>query len=282
MMNRWTRGNLMRALYMSCVLILIMMIVVYGTTRECLTLQFIANEGVMLSSGEVSILIDALFDDSNKNYHAPPADLMEKMIEGEAPFESVSYVLVTHNHPDHFTAGLAIRFLENHPETTFIGPSDAVEALKTAADDWVSLEPRILSYDLDIGKPTRYDRDPVSITAYRTRHSGNREEPMNLVYLLSMNGWNVIHEGDSDGLLETFKNLEIEDVPIDLALVHFWFPFNEWSAQILQDILKPAHIGLIHLPIRLEGDTPTKLEAVRDYYDDIFLLMPDSAPVVFR
>ena len=49
-------------------------------------------------------------------------------------------------------------------------------------------------------------------------------------------------------------------VKIDLALVHFWFPLHPEMAKLLQEIIQPAHIGLTHLPIRLESDAPGKID----------------------
>jgi hypothetical protein len=46
----------------------------------------------------------------------------------------------------------------------------------------------------------------------------------------------------------------------------------------LQEVLKPDHIGLTHLGIRLEGDAPGKIDMVRKYYKDIFLLLPGMPP----
>ena len=105
---------------------------------------------------------------------------------------------------------------------------------------------------------------------------------MNLVYLFSLNGWNILHEGDSDGKQNTFRDMKPEDVALDLALVHFWFPLDPEGAKILQDELKPSHIGLIHLPKQLEKDAPGKIAAISKYYDDIILLLPNTGTLTFR
>jgi hypothetical protein len=70
--------------------------------------------------------------------------------------------------------------------------------------------------------------------------------------------------------------------PVDLALVHFWFPLDPGCALFLQEILRPEHIGLTHLPIRLENDAPGKIDLVRKFYQDIFLFLPGMPVKSFR
>lgn len=50
----------------------------------------------------------------------------------------------------------------------------------------------------------------------------------------------------------------------------------------MQEVLKPDHIALMHLPIRLESDAPGKIDQVRKYYKDIFLLLPGMPSKVYH
>ena len=250
--------------------------------RKPLELAYIANEGVMLSVNDKKILIDALFNNPNPEYLAPSKEILKKMIACQSPFDKISLVLVTHNHPDHFDAAFAVQFMEKHNESTLIAPVDAVDSMKVHAKDWSAIESRIISLDLDVGQSAQRETQDISIHAYRTLHSGLRASPENLVYLLNVDGWRVLHEGDSDGQIETFQKMELGNDPIDLALVHFWFPLNPDAARILQEVLKLEHIALIHLPKRLEEKAPGDIEKVKKYYKDIFLLMPGMKSRTFH
>jgi L-ascorbate metabolism protein UlaG (beta-lactamase superfamily) len=241
--------------------------------REPLTLARIANSGVMLASGGTKILIDALFDKPPSDYRAPDPEVLEKIMKGTAPFAGVDLAFVTHNHPDHFAAPLAVRYLEASPGTTVIAPEDAVAEMRKEAG-WTKIAPRVIPIDLKVNEEKKLNLSGISLTACRTLHSGKREAPMNLMYLLQLNGWNVFHEGDADASLDEYRSFGLEGAKIDLALVHFWFPLHPEMAKLLQDVLKPEHIGLTHLPIRLENDAPGKIDMVRQYYNDIFLLLP--------
>lgn len=246
-----------------------------------LVLASIANEGVLLSAGERKVLIDALFDRPNPEYRAPAPDVLAKMMSGTPPFAGVDLVLVTHDHPDHFAPALAVRYLEAFPGAVLVAPADAVAAMREAAADWTRIESRVLSPAIQVGEKARLDPAGIPVTALRTFHSGNRASPHNFMYLVELDGWRVFHEGDSSAQVEQFASFGLASADIDLALVHAWFPTSPEGERLLKEVLAPRHIALMHLPIRLEGETPAQIDAIRKNYPDIFLLTPGMPPRVF-
>jgi hypothetical protein len=184
------------------------------------------------------IIFDALFDNPNPNYRAPLDNMLETMLSGSAPFDNVNLVLVTHNHPDHFSPKFAARFMENNPYTTLIAAKDAVDAMKTNINEWDGVKDWVFYFEMEPG------------------------------YLA--------------GKLAAFEGDGLEKEKIDLALVHSWFPLHPDGERIILDILKPAHVGLIHLPKRLESDAPNKIDAVKSLYKDIFLFVEPGEKKILR
>jgi len=248
-----------------------------------LELTYVANMGVLVSSGGTKVLIDALYDKPNPDYRAPAPGTLEKIMKGEAPFDGVDLVLVTHDHPDHLDAGLAVRYLEAFPEAALLAPADAVEALRRAAPDWARIGPRVTAVGLKVGEKRSLNVKGVAVTACRTLHSGDQDVPMNLMYLIELDGRRVWHEGDPNGRCDIFQAFGLTDARLDLAVVHYWYPLEPNCARFLQEDLKAGHIALGHLPIRLEGDAPGKIDMVRRQYNkDIFLLLPGSPAKVLQ
>jgi len=241
-----------------------------------ITLTPIANSGVLVAAGGSKVLIDALFDKPNPEYRAPAADLIDKMMKGAAPFDGVDLVLVTHNHSDHLDPALAVRYLEAQPEASLLAPADAAAEMRKLSADWTKIEPRIIALDLKIGEKAERNIKGITVTAFRTLHGGSAT-PMNLMYLFEIGGRRIFHEGDSNALPEEWKSFGLGRSPIDLALVHFWFPFVPDRARMLQEDLKLVHIALTHLPIKEEGRYPDMVDKVRTYYRDL-ILMPPGAP----
>jgi|GEM_PF-910026 len=249
---------------------------------EPLSLTCIANSGAMVAAGESKVLVDALFDRPNPHYRAPAPGVLDKLLKDEAPFDGVDLVLVTHNHPDHFDAGLAARFMEALPGPILVAPSDAVAEMRKAAATWASIAPRIVPIDLEVGQKETREVKGIPLTAFRTLHSGDNASPMNIMYLFEIGGRRVFHEGDSNGKPDVYRAFGLGDAPIDLALVHYWFPFDPECAAFLQETLRPEHIALTHLPIANESDAPGKVEQVRRYYKDIILLLFGMPPTVIH
>lgn len=250
-----------------------------GRTGEAagpFTLTYVANMGVLVSSGDTKVLVDALFDRPNPDYRAPTPETLGKIMKGEAPFDGVDLVLVTHDHPDHFDAALAVRFLEARSEPVLVAPQDAVEAMRRAAADWPRIEPRVVPVGLEVGEKRSLDVMGIPVMACRTLHSGDRDSPMNLMYLFEIDGRRVWHEGDPNGRCEIFEAFGLKDARLDLAVVHFWYPLEPSCARFLQEALRPEHIVLTHLPVRLEGDAPGKIDLIRQYYKDIVLALPGA------
>lgn len=250
-------------------------------SRGPLTLTYVANEGVLISSGRHKVLVDAVFDKPHPDYRAPSAEVLGQMMAGAPPFDGVDLFLLTHNHPDHFAAPAAAEFLAASGKTVCLAPSDAVAELRKTLE-WTKIESRVIPLDLRVGERAVRDLQGIAVTAFRTLHSGDRESPMNLLFLFDLDGWRIFHEGDSPSNVEAMSGFELGKTPIDLALVHYWFPLEPKAAKFLQEVLKPGHIALMHLPIRLESDAPAKIDRVRKHYSDIFLLLPGMTPREFR
>jgi hypothetical protein len=163
--------------------------------------------------------------------------------------------------------------MEANPNVSLAAPADAVAALRKAAPDWAKMEARIISIDLKVGEKSQQAIKGIPVTAYRTLH-GQRPDPINLMFLFDLGGRRIFHEGDSPGKHEEYKAFGMGGEHLDLALIHYWFPLEPNISAFFQKEIKVDHIGLTHLPIRLESDAPGKIDQVKKYYPDLFLMLP--------
>jgi L-ascorbate metabolism protein UlaG (beta-lactamase superfamily) len=252
-------------------------------TREPLVLTYVANMGVLISSGNFKVLIDGLFDMSKSAWRIPSPEILESIMKGEAPFHDVDLILVTHKHQDHFTSALAVRYMESYPRPILLAPSDVVTEIRGAASDWPKIEARIIPIDLKVGENVKRKVADIPMTIIRTTHD-NSTQPMNLMYLLEVNGWRVFHEGDASGKPDQFRGLGFETNPVDLAVVQYAWPLHPhlpWR-RFFQDTLKMNHIALGHVNGTLLSTAESKIDKVRKYYKDIFVLLPGMPVKVFR
>ena len=86
---------------------------------------YLGNEGVMVSYGEHKILFDPLYRNSYQQYELVPDAMEDALFAGEAPFDGVDVVFVSHRHGDHFSAPDMARLLQEHSSLRLYAP-DAI------------------------------------------------------------------------------------------------------------------------------------------------------------
>src|SRR5687767_5647765 len=134
------------------------------TARDGLTITFLANEGVMLSSGTKKVLIDALFLKYETGY-AVPADSTHAALElARPPFDAVDLVLVTHRHGDHFHPAPVAAHLRANPRATLVTSRQVLDSLRAGAPTHaVALAPRLVARTMAPGTRRRETVGGVAI-----------------------------------------------------------------------------------------------------------------------
>src|SRR5687768_9408924 len=69
-----------------------------------LAITYVANEGVLLESDGVRVLIDALVRPNSLHYAVLPDGPREAIETAVPPWEGIDLILVSHMHVDHFHA----------------------------------------------------------------------------------------------------------------------------------------------------------------------------------
>lgn len=231
---------------------------VCGSTHAQSTsrIQYLANEGVMVTHEQTKILIDPLFNNSYGQYQLVPDDVRAAMFAGDAPFEQVDAAFVSHFHGDHFSAEDMHRLLLAQEDMRLYAPMQAVTALRETpgADDGAVFE-RVVGLDLEYGDtPMRIETDGLLIEAVHIPHSGwptARTDVQNLAFRITLNNNStVLHMGDADARIVHFAADEEywEERPIDMALPPYWFFASEDGVEILEDRMDVRHAIGVHVP----------------------------------
>ena len=272
-----------KLMFMSCVLI-VAVINIQLAVQDPLVLNYVANMGVLVSSGDSKVLIDGLFDKTHPSIRAPAPETIESIMKGEPPFDGIDLVLVTHNHSDHFNAALAVRYMEARPEPFLVAPSDAVETMQKASHDWSRISSRVISVDLKVEEYVKRDVACIPLAIGRILHDSNLKTPMTLVYLIEINGWRVFHGGDNTWKPDQYMVFGLETVPVDLAVIGYAWPLSPHRPFRLffQEVFKSNHIALGHISIKEEQVAKGKIDEIRRNYKDIFGLVPGMPAKVFR
>jgi len=222
------------------------------------TIQYLGNEGVMVSRDETKVLFDPLFDNGYGQYQMVPDDMRAAIFAGERPFDDVDAVFVSHHHGDHFAASDILRLLRERANIRLYAPAQAVAAVRAiaAADDAAVLE-RMTGLDLEYGDPpVTIEAAGLLIEAVHIPHSGwptARTDVQNIAFRVTLgDDSTVLHLGDADARVVHFSSDADywESRSVDLALPPYWFFASADGVEILEDRLDVTNAIGIHVPDR--------------------------------
>lgn len=210
-----------------------------GNNQKPFNVTYIGNEGFLITMGGTKVLIDALH--KTKHYATPSDTLLARMIDGVPPFGDVDYVLVTHDHADHFNAEIVTRFLAKHPETQVIASPAVIGKLASSGGK------QLTPIDLKMGQHRVLRGGKAEIVAWRLDHSGSREID-NLAFLVRSNGYAFLHVGDA--LLaqneDRVRAFDWSSSAVDLLFIEY-FDRGSPTQEIIRDVIKPKHVVLMHI-----------------------------------
>lgn len=231
--------------------------------------QYLANEGVMVSYQDSKILFDPLFDNSYNTYQMVPEATRSAILAGTAPFDMVDAVFISHYHGDHFSASGLLELLRRQTALRLYAPMQAVTAMRevasTADEDSFA---RVTGLDLMYGdSPIQIKTDDITIDAVHIPHSGwptARTDVQNIAFRVTLAGEStIVHLGDSDAKLVHFAGDEDywAEIETDLALPPYWFFLSRDGNEILEDQIGAEQAIGIHAPdsFRNSAEIPADL-----------------------
>lgn len=196
------------------------------------TVEYLANEGVLLTAGGVSILIDALFGDGLADYPVVERATRDALESGRGRFGEVDLVLVTHAHSDHFDPAAVRRHLEANRQTVLVAPGDAIEALGSETGDLQVLDDRLRRLTLAPGETAEIEVAGVTVEALGLAHAGIGH----VAYRVELAGMTVLHLGDAQPAPEDLAPLLTSGERPDVALIPFWVLTGEDRASLVEAI----------------------------------------------
>ena len=240
----------------------------FATAQETSSVQYLANEGLMVTHGDTKILFDPLYDNGYDQYQLVPPVMVEAIFAGKRPYDGVDAVFVSHYHGDHFSAGEVLRLLQNRQDIQLYAPAQAVAGMREiATSDNESVFERVTSLDLDYGDaPVFIRKANLLIEAVHVPHSGwptARTDVQNIAFRVTLEDTStVLHLGDADARIVHFEQDDSywDERHIDLAFPPYWFFLSDDGREILQDHISIRHSIGIHVPAKF-GEDPSSVPA---------------------
>lgn len=223
---------------------------------------YLANEAVLLTSGDTAVLFDPLFDNGFGQYQMVPKETEAALFAGIPPFDGIDAVFVSHAHGDHFSASLMLDYLRAQPDVALYAPMQAVAALRGAASGSdAALFDRVTGLALEVGDAgINLQLEGFNISAVRIPHSGwpdRMTDIENIAFRITLgSSVSVVHLGDAVVSGEHFR--EQRDFwrqrSNTLALPPYWFFLSDEGNAILDSELKAIRAVGIHVPEAMPDD----------------------------
>ena len=223
-----------------------------SSQQDGVSITFLANEGVMLSSGGRKILIDALFLKYEREYAVPADSTLASLRRAQHPFDSVDLILVTHRHGDHFHPVPVAEHLRANPAARLLTSKQVIDSLRGYAPARSLSAERLLATAMKPGARRRENLGGIQVELLGLPHVGH-PHVQHLGYIVELGGRRVLHVGDTDFSEKTFAPFRLDTARIDVALLPYWAVTSRRSRKVIERWIRPRRVLAVHVGIG-EGD----------------------------
>jgi L-ascorbate metabolism protein UlaG (beta-lactamase superfamily) len=231
-----------------------------GQRTDGLTLTFLANEGVMLSSGGKKVLIDALFVKYKTGFATPADSTQAALAAARAPFDNVDLILATHYHGDHFHPQQVAAHLAANPRATLATSAQVIDSLRGRLPRGGPIDARILARTTPPGTRRREVINGIPVEFIGISHGTgprNHLQIEHLAYIVELGGKRVLHVGDAILSEDNLRAFRLDTARIDVALVPTWVATGKSSREAIERWVKPKQVVAFHVG-EGEGEQATR------------------------
>ncbi len=223
------------------------------------SIMLVADEGVMISSGKTSILIDSL----GKSIH-------QNLLGGQPPFSSIQMAFLSHTHSDHFNPTITRDFLRKHPETTLASSPQVMRVIREGFSGYPQIKNQLKQLKIKKGGIKSINFSGIKGSYIESSHAVSSVIPDRVIGLLVHFGnKKIFYLGESEMTPDIWQHRDFKSTGIDVAILPYWTFKEETTRKVLAE-----HIGPQEIIVTLDGDHVEKSEfekILRKYPKVLFL-----------
>lgn len=212
--------------------------------------QYIANEGVLISVDGRRVVIDGLHREYS-SYPFLPEPHQGRLEAAAAPFDGIDLILVSHIHGDHFHPESVARYMQHSSKTVLASSEQVVREMQTHVPQFESIGPRVITVTPPLTQRTSRTVGGIDVEFLGLGHGTRRHsEVQNLGHVFTLGGKKMLHVGDADTAANIFDALDLDQAGIDIAFLPLWFLTDPAGQAVVREHIKPRQIVAIHMPAR--------------------------------
>lgn len=211
-------------------------------------ITYIANEGVLISSGGKQVLIDGLHRQYQRAYAFLPEAERQKIETAKPPFDRIDLILVSHIHLDHFHSEAVGLHLQHNPKAQLVSSQQVVNEVEKNFKPFDTIKARVSAVTPPWKERVAMKTAGVDIEILGLRHGTERHAAIqNLGHIIKLGGKKILHIGDADTSVENFEKLNLDEEQIDIALLPYWFLIGSEGQTVIREHIKPKQIIAVHI-----------------------------------
>ena len=192
------------------------------------------------------------------------------MEKGEAPFDGVSLLLISHDHTDHYSPQSTIRFLQGHPKAVLVTTGEVRDRLKTIAG-FDAVAARIVAPDLAWKQSLIQKVNGLNLEIDRLKHGDDKKWACQLdAFVFTLGGKKVLYATATSGYFpEEYTDLNYAKRSFDLAFVNYYVAVKKAKGDQpaslkpdgiakIKDLIAAKNTVLMHI----EGGAQPSVDAV--------------------
>ena len=206
----------------------------------------LSNAGILVESEGKRFVIDPL-NRKLTPYFGTPSTVFAALMDGVHPFDRLSAMIITHEHPDHFDPDAVTAFCRLRPRVPVLSTPRVISILEERlplATNLIAVNPALHAFQ-------KREIDGVTIRFMRLTHAGKGyEDVCNLACVLLLDRA-VAHLGDSEGNganLRAMASILPEGSVLCAPFPHLAIPRTFGLIRALM----PAMFYVLHMPDPVE------------------------------
>ncbi len=227
------------------------------------TVTYLGNDGVLVSDGEESVILDGIGDFGNNPWINVPIATQNQILSSSPPFDHIVAVTISHGHSDHFNIAPVTGFINQNDGVVLFVPQDTrnfFPGLASRIDQ--TILPRFGSSSRQVGD--------VNIITVETRHFNQFDFDFsadeNHAYVVEMSGKRIIHMGDIDYASDNFQAIRdsFEGDVDAVILPMFNTMLSQANANLVQQYFPEATVIAAHVRSGNQND----LNNIQQFYPE--------------
>jgi L-ascorbate metabolism protein UlaG (beta-lactamase superfamily) len=241
---------------------LVLLVMVSIPAFADITITQLANEGVIISDGEIRIIIDGMVVEPYSVYGGLPPAAASQFDQASGAFAGIDLALASHRHHDHNQPRFACQFMKESEGTQFVSSSQVLGLMREKCRPLVTTSPRVSEIDPQYGEPHVFSHGSANVTVFPLSHGTRKYAKIqNYGHLIELGGMTILHIGDAAMDPTDFQRAGLDQVDIDVVLIPFWYFQPGPGASVVSQYLDAPHKIANHIP-------PGEMEEIRTHINN--------------